>query len=72
MELIKKMASDEYMPESQVRALQLRIGKTAKALEAGKTVEEIAEILKSDVATAEEYIRICKEADNYRPGDHIR
>lgn len=67
MELIKKWASDEYMPESQVRTLQMKIGKTAKALEAGKSIGEIAEILKTDVATAEEYIRICREAE-YRRG----
>lgn len=67
MELIKKMASDEYMPESQVRKLQMRVGQTAKALEAGKSIEEIAEILKADVHTAEEYIKICKKAE-YRRG----
>ena len=66
MELIKKWASDEYMPESQVRALQMKVGKTAKALKAGKTIEEIAEILKTDVSTAAEYIKICKEAEKRR------
>ena len=67
MELIKKWASDEYMPESQIRVLQMKVGKTAKALEAGNTIEEIAEILKTDVTTAEEYVKICKEAE-YRRG----
>ena len=67
MELIKKWASDEYMPESQVRKLQIKVGMTAKALETGKTIDEIAEILKTDVSTAEEYIKICKEAE-YRRG----
>lgn len=67
MELIKKWASDEYMPESQVRVLQMKVGKTAKALEAGKTIEEIAEILNTDTTTAEEYVKICKEAE-YRRG----
>lgn len=69
MELIKKWASDEYMSESQVSVLQVNVGKTAKALKAGKSIEEIAEILKTDVATAEEYVKICDEAAKRKLGE---
>lgn len=63
MELIKKWLSDEYMPESQVRAFQLKVGKTRKALDAGKSYEEIAEILKDNVETAKGYVAFVKAAE---------
>lgn len=64
MELIKKVLSDEYMSESQSRMFQLRVGMTSRALDAGKSTEEIADILKADADTAEKYIGLIKAARN--------
>ena len=62
MELIKKVLSDEKMPESQARAFQVKVGRTAKAIDAGKTIEEIAEILHADKDTAEAYVELVNKA----------
>lgn len=63
MELIKKWMANEPMPESQKRALQRKVGMARKALDVGKTVEEIAEILKVDEDTAKYYIAFIKAAE---------
>lgn len=61
MGLIRKWRSGEYMPESQLRVFQLQVGKTRKALADGKTVDEIAEILRTDIITAKEYVAFVEE-----------
>lgn len=66
MELIKKCTSDEYMTESEARRFQMRVGTVANALKAGKSIEEIAEILKTNVETAEEYVKLCRYAESRR------
>lgn len=62
MELIKKVLSDEKMSKSQAYVFQVKAGRTAKAIDAGKTIEEIMEILNADKETAEAYVELVNKA----------
>ena len=64
MELVNKWLSGEYMTDRETFEFQLRVGATRKALIAGKSVEDIAKILLSDITTAKAYITFVEEAES--------
>lgn len=47
--------------------LQMKVGRTKRLYEAGKTPEEIAEVIKSPVEDVKKWILMIIEANNKKP-----